>query len=109
MQSSCVHLIQRAEVLRKNSENRNLWLSVHWLLIFFMQTLQVARSLCYYLVLSLRKMVHTLLGNICRRFLLWDSLPGSSCEDVFVFCVGNKETTAGCALSAVPFPSLFCV
>lgn len=48
-------------------------------------------------------------GNTCRQFLLWDSLPDSNCEDVFVFSVRSNETTAGCALSAVPFPSLFCV
>lgn len=49
------------------------------------------------------------MGSICRQFLLWDSLPGSTCGDVFVFSVRRNETRAGCALSALPFPSLFCV
>lgn len=69
-----------------------------------MQTLQVARSLCYYLILSSGKNIHALLGNICRRFLLWDSLPGSNGEDVFLFSVRSNAAIAGRALSVVPFP-----
>jgi len=77
---------------------------------FLMQVLQVARSLCYYLVLSPRKMLCALLGSICRQFLLWDSLPSSKWEDVFVFSGRSNETTAGCALSACTFSvSVLCV